>query len=544
MTLYLILTIGLLFSLATFLGAFFRKLRIPAILSFFAAGFLVKEFLTPFGFEAYMPSLEALSKFGVVFLLFLVGLKINPQDIKKVGTKVLNIALLQIAFCSFVFTTSLVYFFKLSIFNALLLGTALSFSSTIVATKLIYGRGEQDTLYAKISFGILVVQDIVAVVLILFATGLSSLPSQELGLFLLQFGIKIFSAVLLVILSFKLLPLIEKAIYKSKELLFLFSLSVCLVFAASFEALHIGFELGALTAGILLAQSFYQREISSRISPIKNLFLAIYFGYLGTKLDIDFLFNYGHVLLAVSVLISWLVKPFIINFLMAFFNFSKHDGFKTSLALSQISEFTILVCFAAGFSSDTNASIVAIFIVTVAVSSLLFEHSLSLSKRIKVKWWQEKGQKEDEKYKEPQPEILLFGAHRLGYGLIPHLKKLSKDILVVDNNPDIVNKLQDEGVTCLFGDASEAEFLETLDLKKLKMLVSTVPDLDTNLFLLDFMKRKRRGKVRVFLATHQAQAKRLEKAGATYVILPYELGKNVVGSWFEKRGFEKKKWLN
>lgn len=542
MMLFLILTLGLLFALSTALGASFEKIRIPVILSFFAAGFLVKQLLEPLGFETYLPSLEALSKFGVVFLLFLVGLKINPADIKQVGKKVLKIGILQIALTSFVFVIALIHIFKLPLDKALILGVALSFSSTIVATKMIYERGEQDTLYAKVSFGILIIQDIAAVVLIMLASMLFSAPDTPPALFALQFFIKILSAFLIVLLSLKFLPRLEKFFYKSQELLFLFALSVCLLMAGVFEALHIGFELGALAAGVLLAQSFYQREISSRVNPIKNLFLVIYFGYLGMQVDPQFLWQYGHIIAAAAVLITWLIKPFIINFLMAFFNFGKHDGFKTSLALSQISEFTILVCFAAGFSGGTIAAVVAIFMTTVAASSLLFEHSLSLSKRIRVRWWVPPLRSGDENYQEPQPEILLFGAHRLGLGLIKNLRKISSELLVVDNNPDIINKLQDEGVNCLFGSADEADFLETLDLSRLQMTVSTIPDLDTNLFLLDFLKRGRKGKVRVFLATHKAQAEKLYSKGASYVILPYELGKEVVGKILESKGFAKSRY--
>jgi len=542
MTLFLILTLGLLFSFSVALGASFQKARLPVILSFFVAGFLVKQMLEPLGFTGYLPALEAFSKFGVVFLLFLVGLKINPWEVRQVGRKILAIGTLQITLTSLVLVTALVHFFNLPFDRAFVLGVALSFSSTIVATKMIYDRGEQDSLYAKVSFGILIIQDIVAVILIMFSSMFFGNTAQPSSLLILQLAIRITAAFLIVLLSIKFLPRLEKLFFKSQELLFLFALGVCLLMAGAFETMHIGYELGALAAGMLLAQSFYQREIASRINPIKNLFLVIYFGYLGMLIDPQFVLQYGHIILAVSVLITWLIKPFITNFLMAFFNFSKHDGFKTSLVLSQISEFTVLVCFAAGFSASTNAAIVAIFMTTVAFSSLFFENSLNLSKRVRVRWWTKGEAAPVLKYQEPRPEIILFGAHRMGFGLIKAFKKISPHVLVVDNNPDVINKLQVRGVDCLFGDGGEADFLETLDMGRLQMVVSTIPDLDTNLFLLSFLKRRRKAKIRVFLATRKEQAERLYRNGANYVILPYELGKSVVGKIFEKRGLNKSRW--
>jgi hypothetical protein len=257
------------------------------------------------------------------------------------------------------------------------------------------------------------------------------------------------------------------------------------------------------------------------------------------QLDWQFLVDYGHIVIASSVLIAWLIKPFIISGLLAFFGFSKRVAFKSSLVLSQISEFTILVCLAAGMASGTLGTVVAVFIATVAISSILFEHSLTLSKHIKVKWWEKNQLEKEYKTREAQPEIILFGAHRLGWGLISNLRQISQNILVIDNDPSVINKLQDKKIPCIFGDAGEADLIETLDLRSLRMIVSTIPELDTNLFLLQFLKRRRKADVRIFLANHKYEAKQLYAQGATYVILPHYLGKKVVGEILEKRGFRK-----
>lgn len=541
MTLFLITTLGLLFAFSAALGVSFQKMRVPAILSFFVAGFLIKQLLKPLGFDTYSPSLDAFSKFGVVFLLFLVGLKINPTELNSLGSKVIKIALLQVIVTSMLFFIGLLLFFNLPVLQALFLAGALSFSSTIVATKMIYKRNEQDTLYAKISFGILIIQDILAVILIMAAGMLVNTGESFALLSVLQLLIKLVATFLIILLGLKLLPIVEKYVYRDQELLFMFAISVCLLFSGLFQVLNIGLELGALTAGVLLAQSSYQREISSRINPIKNLFLVIYFAWLGMKIDINFLVNYFHIIAALSLLIAWIIKPFVLNLLMSLFGYNKHDSFKTSLVLSQISEFTILIALALQFSTDTIATIVAVFITTVTISSVLFENSVGLAKRIRVKWWHNE-ESSTVKYQEPQPEILLIGAHRLGDGLINKLRLLSSNILVIDNNPEIINNLQVRKINCLYGDASEADFLETLDLSNLKMILSTVPDLDTNLFLLDFLKRKHI-EIKIALATSKNEAEQLYDHGATYVIMPYELGKNAVSELINKRGLAKSRWV-
>lgn len=510
------------------------------ILSFFAAGFLIKQLSLSTGIELHK-SLEPFSHLGVVFLLFLVGLKINPQEIKSIGKEAALIGFLQYLVTTAVLFPILIFAFDLPLLSSFILSSALSFSSTIVATKMIYKRAEQDQLYAKIAFGILIIQDLLALALIIFAT--SNSVDQSFFLIFLQFVIKCLSAFLLILLGFKFLPTIEKYIYKDPEMIFLFAIAVALTFTGLFEVLGIGFELGALSAGVLLASSFYQREISSRVEPIKNLFLVIYFAFLGASVDWNFLINYGHIIAALAFLISFVLKPFIINFLMGAFGFGKHDGFKTSLVLSQISEFTILICLAAAFSSETIAAVTLVFIFTVVFSSILFENSLSLSKRIKVKWWGGSlNNHSNFSLEEPAPEIILFGAHRLGEGIIGKLKQLSPNFLIIDNNPLIINKLQDKKLQCLFGDASDVDFLQTLKLINLKMIVSTIPDREINLTLLDFLKKKRVNAVEIMLSNQKEEAEILEKAGADYVILPHYLGKQIVGEIISRKGFNKKNW--
>ena len=219
-------------------------------------------------------TLEPLSKFGVVFLLFLVGLRLNLHEIKEMGAKLIILSLLQFFCTSAAFAIFIAYFFDFTMPQVLILAGALSFSSTIVATKIIYEKDEANELYAKIAFAVLILQDIIAIALIMIARTLGQSCEQLVTLKLLELLIRITAAFLALSVSLKILPHIEKHIHREAETLFLFAVAFVLLFASFFEAIGIGMELGALSAGIILSSSVYQREISSRIEPVKNIFLG------------------------------------------------------------------------------------------------------------------------------------------------------------------------------------------------------------------------------------------------------------------------------
>ena len=262
-----------------------RIFKQPIIIGYIIAGIVIALILE-FGFIELGASTEIIdifSQFGLAFLLFIVGLHLNPKVIKEVGTSSLFIGLGQI-----ILTFGLGFLVSLKILGfdvitSSYVGIALAFSSTIIIMKLLSDKKQLDSLYGKISIGILILQDFVAIAVLMLissTTGNSETGAMGITGLLIGAGLIVF----LFLLGFFVLPRITRSIAKSQELLFLFSITWAFVVAGLFIYLGFSLEIGALIAGIVLSISPYSTEISSKIRPLRDFFLIIFFIILGLNI--------------------------------------------------------------------------------------------------------------------------------------------------------------------------------------------------------------------------------------------------------------------
>jgi len=251
-----------------------RAFNQPLIIGYIVAGIIISPFVLKFGIS--VDAIEIFSDFGIAFLLFMVGLHLNPKVIKEIGGSSLFVGLAQMILT---FGVTFLISNKLLGFNYLTssyIGIALAFSSTIIIMKLLSDMKQLDSLYGKMSIGILIIQDLAAIAVLMFissmtnGTNLTSFAVQGLlvggGMILILFLIGIF-----------VLPGITKGIAKSQELLFLFSIMWAFLIAALFAWRGFSIEIGALIAGIVLSISPYSTEISSKIRPLRDFFLILFF---------------------------------------------------------------------------------------------------------------------------------------------------------------------------------------------------------------------------------------------------------------------------
>jgi voltage-gated potassium channel Kch len=139
--------------------------------------------------------------------------------------------------------------------------------------------------------------------------------------------------------------------------------------------------------------------------------------------------------------------------------------------------------------------------------------------------------------------MVLFGYNRIGYDLLKSLRSISKSYMVVDYNPDIVASLKKKGIPVIYGDASDVDFLASIEFSKSKFIVSTIPEVATNVVLLDYIKSNSKKKPIFMAIAHKIdEATELYKAGADYVIMPHFLGARHVASLIEKYGADSSKF--
>jgi len=536
----ILIELGVIIAITVLIAFIMRLLKQPLIIGYILSGIIVGPYLL--NIVSSPGTMGVFAHMGVALLLFIVGLNLNPKIIKDVGKVSLITGIGQVLF------TSVIGFFicislDFSLITSVYIAVALTFSSTIIIMKLLSDKSAMGTLYGKISIGFLIVQDIIAMLILMV---ISSVPEG------VQAGALIYKTILLgigvlagvILFGIYLLPKITKAIAKSQELLLLFSIGWCFILSAIFYSLNFSMEIGALLAGITLSLSPYRYEISSKMRPLRDFFVILFFVLLGSQMVFTNMakFIYPIILLSGFILIG---NPLIVMVLMGALGYTKRNSFMAGLTVAQISEFS-LILIALGvkmghLTNDILSIVTVIGLITIAGSSYMIIHSNKLysylSKYLKI--FERKGHKIDEhKYHESEDyKIILFGYNRIGYDLLKSFKKTKKKFLVVDYDPETIINLAKEGVNCRYGDVSDFELLNELNLKGVKMIYSTIPDFDTNVVLINKI-REVNNKVIIIVVSHQIdEAMKLYNQGATYVIMPHFLGGHHASTLIEKYGF-------
>lgn len=493
-------------------------------------------------------TLTTFSQIGVSLLLFFVGLNLNPKIIKEVGKISLITGLGQV-----IFTSSIGFLISRAVgfssITSLYIGVALAFSSTIIIMKLLTDKKDLESLYGRISVGFLIIQDFIAIFILLVISSLdngANLASMAVETILKGIG----GIIVLFLLTIFFLPKLTKIIAKSQEFLLLFSISWSFIIASVFHYLNFSIEAGALLAGITLSMSPYHYEISSKMKPLRDFFLILFFIMLGSQMVFSNILQNLGVIFGFSLFVL-IGNPIIVMILMGLLGYTKRNSFLAGLTVAQISEFSLIVITMAvsvgHISSEILSIITAIGLITFAGSTYLVIYSnelyLFLSKYLSI--FEKKGEKVDEHkhYKCKNHEIILFGYNRIGFDILVSLKKIKKKFLIVDYDPETITKLSKEGYDCMYGDANDFEFLEEINFNKTKMVISTIPFIDANLLIINKVRASNKKTV-ISVVSHQIdEAERLYEAGATYVIMPHFLGGKHFSTMLEKNKLSLDKFL-
>ncbi len=535
------LELSIIIGITVLIAGIMKLLKQPLIIGYIITGIIVGPRIL--NVINSTETMSILSNIGIALLLFIVGLSLSPRIIKEVGKVSLITGVGQVIFTSSIgFLICRLLGFSMT--TSLYVAVALTFSSTIIIMKLLSDKGDMGTLYGKISMGFLIVQDFIAIFILMM---ISSIPAGgNIGGLILETIIKGAGLlIVLVLMGLYILPRLTKIIAKSQEFLLLFSIGWCLALASLFYYLNFSMEIGALLAGITLSLSPYRYEISSKMKPLRDFFIVLFFILLGSQMvlsDIS-LYIIPIVLLSGFILIG---NPLIVMILMGLLGYTKRNSFLAGLTVAQISEFSlILIALGVRMGHLTNkvlSIVTAVGLITIAGSTYMILYSNRIYPHLSkfLNLFEKKGHKVDEhKYHENNEyDIILFGYNRIGYDLMKSFKKIKKKFLVVDYNPDTILKIAKQGFECRYGDASDCELLDELNFSKAKMIYSTIPDFEINLLLIDKVKQCNKNAIVVVVSHQINEAIELYKKGATYVVMPHFLGGKYASAQIEKYGLE------
>ncbi len=566
----LMLDIGYMLLAATLLAFIARYLRQPLILAYVLAGIIIGPYVL--GIVHEHEAITTLAHLGIASLLFMVGLELDMRRLKDVGKVSLGCGLGQIII-TFIFGYLLTKFLGFDDISSFYIAFALTISSTMVVIKLLSDQNELDTLHGKIVLGTLLVQDVVTIMVITVITTKGGLSITTIAEPILRgFGL----VCIAIVFGGFLIPPILKTVARSPELLFLSALSWCFVFTAF--AFHIGFEsveIGAFLAGVSLATFPYNLEIIGRIRSLRDFFSTIFFVSLGLQVPLttamlitlplgDLPLALGDLLpvalsdltiplklpltldlLTPAIILSLFVligNTLIMIVISTLFGYGKRTSFLTALSLAQISEFSLILVSVGSslghISNEIFSLVVFIAVVTITGSSYFIINGGQLYKiflpALRIFGSISNGKELEEIPLKSKKHIVVCGCHRMGNSIVQTLRALKKDFLVVDLNPDIIRLLIDRRIPCIYGDIGDMEILERINLKDADIVISTIPNQEDNLLLIQQTKKLNPSASIFIAANHLDQALELYDVGADYVILPHILAGEKISEYLKE----------
>lgn len=522
------LQLAFVLLLASSLGYLVVKFKLPLIVAYLFAGVVVA--LLSFFDPSHSLVFEVFPEIGIAFVLFLIGMELDLREIKALGAPIIASAVGQIALSTLA-GYAIAGMLGFNQAESIFLGLGLAFSSTVVVVKMLLEKRDLASLYGKLSIGILLVEDLVAIAVLMFVSVSSS--ALNLGL---QQSLPIITLILkaigLFILTFFLskyvLERVFDAVAKNVELLFLTALTWCFLFTTLAIVSGFSVEIGAFLAGVALASSPYHLQIQGKVKPLRDFFVTLFFVYLGTKAKTEHLFAAWPAIVIFSAF-ALAIKPIIYMLILGIFGFRKHTLFQTALNLSQISEFSLVVLLVGvkfNLASESTLSVMAaVAVFTIVISSIMIAYSKRLYRFVLpvLSFFEHKTKThflEAKIEEELSDHVIIIGAHRVGGPVVRYLIKSDIPFMVMDFNPHIIEQLREKGVKVIYGDAGDPDILDNLQLEKAKLIISTASDMTDNSILLEECKRRKiRAKV-VARALDHDHAEALKALGADYVILP------------------------
>ncbi|QOZ24424.1 cation:proton antiporter [Bradyrhizobium sp. CCBAU 51753] len=489
------ITLCILFAWGIGLMAHFS--RQPLILAYLIAGFFIGPF--GMGWVKSQESISVISELGLIFMLFMIGLEIDLKKIIRAGKVILFAGAGQLlggCLIGALFFAAIGLALGGGKFDAIYLCVACALSSTVIIVKVLYEKRELDTLPGRITLGILVLQDIFA---ILFLAVQPSLDNLQISVVLISIARVAVLVATALVLSRYMLPKLFHQIARRPELVLLGALAWCFLIGEIAERLHLSREMGSLVAGVSLSTFPYALDVTAKVTTLRDFFITLFFVALGMTIPIPGLSVIGLALIiAAFTVASRLLTTFTPLYLMK-------QGLRASLLpainLAQISEFSLVIIqtgtAANHIATETASAASFAFVVLAVLSTFAMGRSdqivrglIGPLKRIGLRDLDhgQAGEAKGEGGQEAGHEgghgeirrIVILGFFRAASALLSQIERQNQSLLeqisVVDFNPLVFRTLSDRGLHVIYGDISNVDTLVHAGIGKAEIIILSVPD--------------------------------------------------------------------
>ena len=418
--------------------------------------------------------------------------------------------------------------------DGLYLALVCALSSTAIVVKLLYDKLELDTMAGRLTIGVLIVQDVYAILVLALQPNFANPQAWPILKALLAAALLLLAGFLI---SQTVLRRIFTSIAKSPELVVATSIGWCALVAGAAGAMGLSIEMGALVAGLAISAFPYSLHVTAKVLPLRDFFLTLFFLSLGMKITPP---TWDLVVPVITVISLVVASRFLSVYpLLALAGAGRRTCFITSLNLAQLSEFALVIASLGVGLGHVKTDLIGVLIYAMSITAVLSSYAIRGSYDLH-RWFERGleiigfGTRNGELNETPATDdhtIVLLGYHRTACELVAQLEAtrpdLIKKLLVVDYNTDFLKDLKNRGVAVAFGDLASADTLHHLNLDRTRLIVSTIPDMllkgTDNLKLAKTCTALAPNAHFVALADHAKHEQRLLEAGADSVILHHNI---------------------
>lgn len=506
----------IILSVTFVLGLLANRLKLPALVGFLVAGFI----LNAMGFTA-SEDIKNIGDLGVTLLLFTIGLKLKIKQLLRpevwaAGSIHMALTVLFFGIVVQLFTyTGLHFFVGLSATTSLLIGFALSFSSTVFAMKIMEESGLGNSLNGRIAIGVLIIQDILAVLFITFSTGKTPTLWALLIIALLPVARWVFRYIL------------DHTGHGELQVLFGMALALA-AGAGAFEMVGLKADLGALIMGMLLATHPRASELADSLLSIKDFMLLGFFLSIG----LDGFPDMAALFVAALFVVLIPLKSMLFFFLFTRFNVSARASFITAINLTSYSEFGLIVgAIGVSYGWMDNKWLV---VMAIALSlSFIVASPLNMQAEELFERWRNFLNRFETETSHPDEElisatanwqIIIVGMGRVGTQTYDFLRKQFGDVILgVDADQVKIQRHKDAGREVMYADISDGDFWRRLvPLNSVKLGVLTIPSLDAKLYAMSMAKKVGSKSKIVAMTEYDDEIEYLLEGGADFAFNIYD----------------------
>lgn len=455
-----------------------QRIRVASIVAYMVVGAIIGPGMS--GLITDPSRFTLLAEFGVVFLLFALGLEFSLKKMLAMRFAVFGVGGVQVLSCTFIFFAA-AYIWGTSIPAALMIAGSLALSSTAIVTRELINSRQLHNLHGQLSIGVLLFQDLMAVLFLILVPVLAGEGQQDLGAAIGQAAINALLVITVLLAAGRwILPLVFREVAKSNsDEIFLLSTLVIVLLAASFaHAMHLSMPLGAFVIGMMLGEGSWKYQIESDIRPFKDILLGLFFVTIGMSIDLSLMLDYAPRLFLFTIALL-LFKSIIVATVVRLLGYSWQNAGSVGLNLAQAGEFGLaLVTLALAadiIPADQASFIILIAIFTMMLSPVLIRQSQRIARKLFA--GESNGKQLPSINLQLQEHVIIGGFGRLGSLLADFLDLNGVGYIATEVDIDVVDRARKEGRNIVFGDSNNTEILRHCQLDSAQLVVLTFKSL-------------------------------------------------------------------